>query len=61
MVVYMIGASGSFTELCHQACDVDCRQSVLSLLEKNCEARFLDCGCGNGDVTLKMLNGVTYD
>lgn len=42
-----------FTELVHQACNVDCRQAVLSLLDKNCEARFLDCGCGNGDGTLK--------
>ena len=53
MVVHMIGASGICTELVNQACDVDCRQAVLSLLDKNCEARFLDCGCGNGDGTLK--------
>jgi ubiquinone/menaquinone biosynthesis C-methylase UbiE len=32
----------------------DCVFKVLSLLGRNVNARMLDCGCGNGEITLRV-------
>jgi ubiquinone/menaquinone biosynthesis C-methylase UbiE len=38
--------------------DVEYRKIILSMLERNPEAKLLDCGCGNGDFTLRVARAV---
>lgn len=38
--------------------DAESKRAVLSLVERNPNARFLDCGCGNGEFTLEMAKRI---
>lgn len=38
--------------------DVEYRRVILSLLERNPEAMLLDCGCGDGEFTLKVARTI---
>lgn len=47
-----------FTYLHYRACRVETRRIVLELCEPNTEAKLLDCGCDDGEITMKIASRV---
>lgn len=47
-----------FTYLHRQAHSVETRNIVLELCDRNPDGRFLDCGCGDGEITMEVAQQV---
>ena len=54
----MFDASKLFTYLHHQAHSIETRKIVLDLCTSNPNARLLDCGCRDGEITMEVAQRI---